>query len=205
LRLLSGFTSTTGRLSIRVRKLKKEKYDQKIELSEEMNENEEFYEIEKKRAERAYDHLKNEWLMRRNEYKKCNDIEIHIIDEENLSNVQLEPSLTPQNILFPDNLSVTPIKETSKREKSYSHIFPYDQEPILKPVLKFSSKTLKESIKKRLIAAFRPVNSPILTFTWEEDQTITLTSDCPPVFKDLNIRMNKIDVLNLNLLNIASH
>jgi CC2D2A N-terminal C2 domain len=96
--------------------------------------------------------------------------------------VELEPRLLVQGAIFVDddpNGSFVSIKKSMKKQSSNSHLFPYDPEPVFKANAKYSVRSLKDDIKKRLHASSRPINSPVLFFTWDQNVTITDITDCP--------------------------
>lgn len=167
IRLESGFTSTSLRLTIRVKKMKKEKYDIILETEEELAELDDLCEIENLRAERVYKKLHRDWEIRKEKldikFTPLNEPESQSLDELNLESEGLNRS---------QNIPHQPIHKTSSDQ------YPYDIEP-LPPSQKKIPRSIKDEIKKRLRAAIRPLNSPILAFSYENDIQITKTEDCP--------------------------
>lgn len=76
------------------------------------------------------------------------------------------------------NTAVQPLKPEIKENDTY---YPQDTEPVQTKLAELDIHSLRKEIKKRLHAAIRPLNSPVLSFNWENDLDMTETSQCPPV------------------------
>jgi hypothetical protein len=93
------------------------------------------------------------------------------------------------------------IPKRQKASQQANPLYPYDPEPVALKRQHFSGKKHRDEIKQRLAMAIRKVGSPILTFSWEEDQLITETNSCPAVH--LLIRANRRVEDNSNACSIS--